>query len=141
VPHRLVIMLIVACPAWSQSDASEQSAAPMATEERIEQTLDQPSRIMGAKATLGEFAGQISSQHKLLDKVKGDLGITAALKPLRFWTNQKRRLKRKVGYESDAGRLLRHGVPKPGGCLILFVIGAAAAGSAAGLIKIAWMQA
>jgi hypothetical protein len=67
-------------------------------------------------------------------KIKRDLGITAAMKPLRFWTNQKRRLKRKVGYESDTGRLLRHGLPTPGGCLVLFVIGVASVGSAVGLI-------
>lgn len=76
---------------------------------------------------------------KAKKKLKRDLGITAAMKPFRFWTNQKRRLKRNVGYESDAGRLLRHGLPKPGGCLVLFVIGATSAGAAAGLIKLAYM--
>jgi len=69
-------------------------------------------------------------------KLKRDLGITAALKPFRFWTNQKRRMKRKVGYESDAGRLLRHGLPKPGGCLVLIAVVAVSACSATGLIKL-----
>jgi hypothetical protein len=51
--------------------------------------------------------------------VKKELGITALLKPFRWWPNQKRRLKREVGYESETGRLIRDGVPKPGGCLVV----------------------
>ena len=47
------------------------------------------------------------------------MGITAAMKPFRWWTNQKRRFKRKIGYESDAGRLIRNGLPRPGGCLVV----------------------
>jgi hypothetical protein len=60
-------------------------------------------------------------------RVNTELGITAATKPLRFWTNAKRRFKRKIGYESEGGRLIRNGVPRPGGCLvvILAVIGVA----------------
>lgn len=53
--------------------------------------------------------------------VKKELGITAALKPFRFWTNAKRRFKREIGYESESGRLIRNGVPKPGGCLVVIV--------------------
>jgi len=49
-------------------------------------------------------------------RVKKALGITELLKPFRWWTNQKRRMKRKVGYESFAGRILRNGLPKPVGC-------------------------
>ena len=52
-------------------------------------------------------------------RVKKELGITAAMKPFRWWTNQKRRFKRKIGYESDAGRLIRNGLPRPGGCLVV----------------------
>ncbi len=61
--------------------------------------------------------------------VKKELGITAAMKPFRFWTNAKRRIKRKVSYESEAGRLIRKGLPRPGGCLVvvLAVIGVAMA--------------
>ena len=62
--------------------------------------------------------------------LKKELGITALMKPLRWWPNQKRRLKRKIGYESDAGRLIRNGLPKPGGCLVMMAavgIGGAAA--------------
>ena len=52
-------------------------------------------------------------------RLKKELGITALLKPVRWWPNQKRRLKRQIGYESDVGRLLRDGLPKPGGCLVV----------------------
>jgi hypothetical protein len=45
-------------------------------------------------------------------RVKKELGITAAMKPLRAWTNTKRQFKRKIGYESEAGRLVRKGVPR-----------------------------
>ena len=54
-------------------------------------------------------------------RIKKDLGITALLKPVRWWPNQKRKFKRKIGYESNTGRLLRDGLPKPGGCLVVFV--------------------
>lgn len=76
---------------------------------------------------------------KAKKKLKRDLGITAAMKPFRFWTNQKRKIKRQVGYESDTGRLLRHGLPRPGGCLLLLLVGAVAVASTAGLIRLTWM--
>lgn len=66
---------------------------------------------------------------KAKKRIKKDLGITAVLKPFRFWTNQKRRIKRKIGYESDVGRLVRQGLPKPGGCLV--VVGMIIAASSA----------
>jgi hypothetical protein len=56
---------------------------------------------------------------KAKKQIKKDLGITALLKPFRWWPNQKRRIKRKLGYESDVGRLVRDGLPKPGGCLVV----------------------
>lgn len=56
---------------------------------------------------------------KAKKRLKKELGITAALKPFRAWTNAKRRVKRKIGYESDAGRLIRNGLPRPGGCLLV----------------------
>lgn len=55
-------------------------------------------------------------------RLKKELGITALLKPFRWWPNQKRRLKREVGYYSDTGRLIRDGMPKPGGCLMVVVV-------------------
>lgn len=60
----------------------------------------------------------ITRAKKRLNK---ELGITAALKPFRWWTNQKRKLKRDIGYESEAGRLIRNGLPKPGGCLLVLI--------------------
>ena len=59
---------------------------------------------------------------KAKKRVKKELGITDAMKPFRWWTNQKRRFKRKIGYESEAGRLLRNGLPRPGGCAIVVVV-------------------
>jgi hypothetical protein len=59
---------------------------------------------------------------KARKRIKKDLGITAILKPFRWATNQKRRFKRKIGYESTAGRLIRDGLPRPGGCLVVVVV-------------------
>jgi ribosome biogenesis GTPase A len=56
---------------------------------------------------------------KAKKRLKKELGITAALKPFRAWTNAKRRFKRKIGYESEAGRLIRNGFPRLGGCLVV----------------------
>lgn len=59
---------------------------------------------------------------KAKKRLKKELGITALMKPVRWLPNQKRRLKRKIGYESDAGRLLRDGLPKPAGCLVVITV-------------------
>ncbi len=68
---------------------------------------------------------------KAKKRLKKELGITDALKPFRAWTNAKRRFKRKIGYESEAGRLIRNGLPRPGGCLVMvMVLGAAIAATA-----------
>ena len=76
---------------------------------------------------------------KAKKQIKKELGITAALKPFRWWTNTKRRIKRNVGYESEAGRLIRNGPPTPGGCLV--VIGmVTGAGIAVGTV-IHWLLA
>jgi hypothetical protein len=64
-----------------------------------------------------------------MKRIKKDLGITTLLKPVRWWPNQKRKFTRKIGYESAAGRLLRDGLPKPGGCLAVFVGSIAIVGS------------
>ena len=58
---------------------------------------------------------------KAKKRLKKELGITDALKPFRAWTNAKRRFKRKIGYESEAGRLIRKGLPRPGGCLVVVI--------------------
>jgi hypothetical protein len=34
-------------------------------------------------------------------EVKKELGVTEAMKPFRWWTNTKRRFKRKIRYESE----------------------------------------
>ena len=60
---------------------------------------------------------------KAKKRVKKELGITEAMKPFRWWTNTKRRFKRKIGYESEGGRLIRKGLRRPGGCLVVVWIG------------------
>lgn len=45
---------------------------------------------------------------KAKKRVKKKIGVTDALKPFRWWANQKRKFKRDVGYESDTGRLIRN---------------------------------
>jgi hypothetical protein len=67
---------------------------------------------------------------KAKKRIKKDLGITALLKPFRWTTNQKRRIKRKIGYESNAGRLIRDGLPRPGGCLVALAVVGIAFGTA-----------
>ncbi len=59
---------------------------------------------------------------KAKKRIKKELGITAFMKPFRWWTNTKRRIKRKIGYESKAGRLIRNGLPRPGGCLFVMIV-------------------
>ena len=59
---------------------------------------------------------------KAKKKLKRDLGITQLLAPFRWWGNTKRRWKRRIGYESTPGRILRNGLPRPGGCLVMILI-------------------
>ena len=61
---------------------------------------------------------------KAKKQLKRKLGITAALRPFRFLTNKKRQIKRRIGYESPLGRAVRHGVPRPGGCLVVVIVAA-----------------
>ena len=61
---------------------------------------------------------------KAKKRVKTELGITEAMKPFRWWTNTKRRMKRNIGYESEAGRLVRNGLPRPGGCVVVVIVAA-----------------
>jgi hypothetical protein len=76
---------------------------------------------------------------KAKKRIKKELGITAALKPFRWWTNTKRRVKRRVGYESNAGRLIRNGLPTPGGCLVLIGMAMGLAGGIA--VALHWVLA
>jgi hypothetical protein len=76
---------------------------------------------------------------KAKKQIKKDLGITAAMKPFRFWGNTKRKVKRDLGYYSPVGKVLRNGLPRPGGCLltilaVLLLIAVAAAAIAVILI-------
>jgi hypothetical protein len=73
----------------------------------------------------------VTKAKKQLNKA---LGINKIMAPFRWWPNQKRRIKRKLGYESDLGRLIRHGAPRPGGCLLVLAAGLAAAAAAAGVV-------
>lgn len=50
--------------------------------------------------------------------IKTVLGITAAMRPFRAWGNLKRTMSRRVGYESEIGRLFRLGLRSPGGCAL-----------------------
>jgi hypothetical protein len=51
------------------------------------------------------------------------LGVNKIMAPFRWWPNQKRKLKRRLGYESPIGRLIRLGAPRPGGCAVFLVVG------------------
>ncbi len=58
---------------------------------------------------------------KAKKRIKKELGSTEAMKPFRWWTNPKRKIKRDIGYESDTGRLIRNGLPRPGACVAVVV--------------------
>jgi hypothetical protein len=45
-------------------------------------------------------------------RIKRELGITALLKPFRWWGNEKRKLKRDVGYYSPEAKFVRHFLPR-----------------------------
>jgi hypothetical protein len=60
---------------------------------------------------------------KAKKEIRKQLGITKMTKPFRWRTNAKRRFKRKSRCESRTGRLFRNGLPRPGGCLVIVVVG------------------
>ncbi len=74
----------------------------------------------------------VTKAKKQLNKA---LGINKVMAPFRWWPNQKRRIKRKLGYESPLGRLARHGAPRPGGCVLLLAAGLAAVAAVAGIVR------
>ncbi len=45
-------------------------------------------------------------------RIKRALGITAILKPFRWWGNEKRKIKREVGYYSPEAKFARHFLPR-----------------------------
>jgi len=48
---------------------------------------------------------------KAKKEIKRALGITALLKPFRWWGNEKRTIKRDLGYYSPEAKLARHVLP------------------------------
>jgi hypothetical protein len=55
-------------------------------------------------------------------RIKRELGITAILKPFRWWGNEKRKIKRETGYYSPAAQLARHVLPHSAGKLFLLLL-------------------
>jgi hypothetical protein len=61
----------------------------------------------------------ITSEEK---RIKRELGITAILKPFRWWGNEKRKVKREVGYYSPEAKLARHVLPHSAAKLLLMAV-------------------
>jgi hypothetical protein len=55
-------------------------------------------------------------------RIKRELGITAILKPFRWWGNEKRKIKREVGYYSPEAKFARHFLPRSVVRLSLLVV-------------------
>ena len=54
-------------------------------------------------------------------RIKRELGITALLRPFRWWGNEKRRVKRDLGYYSPDAQLARHVLPRSASKLLMLV--------------------
>lgn len=59
---------------------------------------------------------------KAKKEIKKDLGIHKITKILNYPTNLKRRVLRHAGYYSEPMKLLRNGLPKPGGCVVSIIL-------------------
>ena len=55
-------------------------------------------------------------------RINRELGITAILKPFRWWGNEKRKIKREAGYYSPEAKLARHILPRSAGKLFLLLL-------------------
>jgi hypothetical protein len=55
-------------------------------------------------------------------RIKRALGITAILKPFRWWGNEKRKIKREVGYYSPEAKFARHFLPRSVIRLFLLIV-------------------
>ncbi len=55
-------------------------------------------------------------------KIKRELGITALLRPFRWWGNEKRDIKRELGYYSPDVQLARHVLPHSGHKLLMIAL-------------------
>jgi hypothetical protein len=56
-------------------------------------------------------------------RIKRELGITALLRPFRWWGNEKRDIKREFGYYTPEAQLARHVLPHSLSKLALIVLG------------------
>ena len=54
------------------------------------------------RPSLKSFSGITRGQQEVKE-YEEELGVTAFMKPFRWWTNTKRKIKRETGYESDTG--------------------------------------
>jgi hypothetical protein len=54
-------------------------------------------------------------------RIKRELGITALLRPFRWWGNEKRTIKRDVGYYSPEAKLARHILPRWASKLLILI--------------------
>ena len=54
-------------------------------------------------------------------RIKRELGITALLRPFRWWGNEKRDIKRELGYYSPDARLARHVLPHSASKLLILI--------------------
>ena len=66
-----------------------------------------PERIRYRRTSLKTLLG-ITKEKK---RIKRKLGITALLRPFRWWGNEKRDVKRELGYYSPEAQLARHVLP------------------------------
>ena len=55
-------------------------------------------------------------------EIKRELGITALLKPFRWWGNEKRTVKRELGYYTPTATLARHVLPRSLSKLLLIAL-------------------
>ncbi len=55
-------------------------------------------------------------------RIKRELGITAILRPFRWWGNEKRKIKREAGYYSPDAQLARHVLPHSIGKLLMLCL-------------------
>ena len=62
--------------------------------------------------TVARLCGPAVGITKEEKRIKRELGITAILKPFRWWGNEKRKIKREVGYYSPEAKFARHFLPR-----------------------------
>lgn len=70
------------------------------------------------KPSLKTLLGLTKAERKL----KKDLGIYEVTKIINAPKNLKRRILNKAGYYSEPAKVLRNGVPRPGGCMIIVLV-------------------